>query len=39
MIKESIFKFEDVVFWEVVLVGDYFLKVVKKGEIVWILDL
>ena len=39
MIKESTLKPEDAAFREVVPAGDYFLKVVKKGETVRILDL
>ena len=39
MIKESILKPEDATFRETVPAGDYFLKVVKKGETVRILDL
>ena len=39
MIKESILKPEDATFREAVPAGDYFLKVVKKGETVRILDL
>jgi len=39
MIKESTLKPEDAAFREVVPAGDYFLKVLKKGETVRILDL
>ncbi len=39
MIKESSLKTEDAAFRETVPAGDYFLKVVKKGETVRILDL
>ena len=39
MIKESSLKPEDAAFREIVPAGDYFLKVVKKGETVRILDL
>lgn len=39
MIKESTLKPEDAAFREVVPAGDYFLKVVKKGETLRILDL
>ncbi len=39
MIKESTLKPEEAAFREVVPAGDYFLKVVKKGETVRILDL
>ncbi|GAA5125727.1 urea amidolyase associated protein UAAP2 [Alloalcanivorax gelatiniphagus] len=39
MIKESSLKPEDAAFRETVPAGDYFLKVVKKGETVRILDL
>jgi len=39
MIKESTLKPEQAAFREVVPAGDYFLKVVKKGETVRILDL
>ena len=39
MIKQSTLKSEDAAFREVVPAGDYFLKVVKKGETVRILDL
>ncbi len=39
MIKESLLKPEAAVFREVVSAGDYFMKVVKKGQTVRILDL
>lgn len=39
MIKQSTLRPEDAAFREVVPAGDYFLKVVKKGETVRILDL